>query len=304
MKLLIVRPKYGLCNQLLSISRGIICAIISKRDIYFHNFQIDYRDENNLCDFNDIIDTDHLKKMISDLNITLQLDFDISLSKKIIVEPYTQTSIIKDFIPYLLNASNTNKLYLDIDNPLSMNIPREYLLLTNYINNNIKFTDNFINSAKNIRYDLKLNNYICLHLRLEDDSLNFIFENKKYDMTFEYMNNIYKQKYIEEIEKIKNLNHPIYICTSLITEKNINNDFYTHIKNKYNLLDKHDIKNHYFDKNIREMNAIIDFLIAKDSDYFIGSDWSSFSNFLYENHKNYKKNTYLIDIWQTLCKPI
>ena len=56
-KILIIRPKYGLCNQLKSISKGIIFAIISKRDIFFDKFQLDFRDENNSCNFNDIIDT-------------------------------------------------------------------------------------------------------------------------------------------------------------------------------------------------------------------------------------------------------
>ena len=34
-KYLIIRPKYGLCNQIYSISKGIIFGIISNRDIIF-----------------------------------------------------------------------------------------------------------------------------------------------------------------------------------------------------------------------------------------------------------------------------
>jgi hypothetical protein len=40
-KFLIIRPKYGLCNQLLSISKGIIFGIISNRDVIYSNFQLD-----------------------------------------------------------------------------------------------------------------------------------------------------------------------------------------------------------------------------------------------------------------------
>ena len=40
-KFLVVRPKYGLCNQIYCISKGIIFGLISNRDVIFSKFQLD-----------------------------------------------------------------------------------------------------------------------------------------------------------------------------------------------------------------------------------------------------------------------
>ena len=63
-KFLIIRPKYGLCNQLYSISKGIILGIISNRDIIFNGFQLDYRNAENICNFNEIIDINNLQYLL------------------------------------------------------------------------------------------------------------------------------------------------------------------------------------------------------------------------------------------------
>lgn len=296
MKYLIIRPKYGLCNQLYSISKGIIYALISSRDIIFSHFQMDYRLENNTCNFEDIIDIDHLQNIINKKNLKIKINSmnNITNSKKIIKSNDEKISDITDFIPLLLNDINSEIEYLDVDNPISATIPFEYKRLENYINIHIKFTDYYINLANNIKNIFHLNNYTCLHLRLENDSLDFIksFNN---ELSIEEVNEIYKKKYIEEIEKIYDINKQIYVCTSLGINDNINNNFYEEIKKKYNLIDK----NKYIDisNNYREVYAIIDYIIAKDSSMFIGSDWSSFSIYIYNNHSYYNKSYKLIDIW-------
>ena len=81
----------------------------------------------------------------------------------------------------------------------------------------------------------------------------------------------------------------------------VNNDFYVELKEKYNILDKNDIIKVY-NNNCREIYGILDFIIAKDSNKFIGCDWSSFSIYIYESHVNSKKDTSLIDIWSTVVK--
>jgi hypothetical protein len=296
MKYLIVRPKYGLCNQLYSISKGIIFGLISSRDVIFSNFQMDYRMENNTCNFENIIDIEHLQNIIDkkNLNINIQSNNNINNSIKIKTNSNINISDLKDFIPLLLNKDNSSVQYLDIDNPISANIPFEYQRLEYYINIHIKFTDHYINLANNIKKIYNLNNYVCIHLRLEDDSLNFIKSFNK-DLSIEQINNIYKKKYIDQIEKIYDKNKKIYVCTSLCINDNINNNFYKEIKEKYNLIDK----NEYIDinNNYREIYAIIDYIIAKDSYMFIGSDWSSFSIYIYHNHSYYNKPYKLIDIW-------
>jgi hypothetical protein len=83
--------------------------------------------------------------------------------------------------------------------------------------------------------------------------------------------------------------------------ENINNEFYKNLKTKYNIIDKNDIIK-VNENECREIYGIIDFIIAQDSLYFCGSDWSSFSIFIYFNHKKSKKDARLINIWETLDK--
>ena len=167
----------------------------------------------------------------------------------------------------------------------------------NYINLNIKFSDKYINIANNIKNMLNIKTYGSIHLRLEDDGINFIKNLKNLD--FESVNNMCKQKYINELDNITNKFDGTYVCTSLIINENVNNDFYKELKIKYNLIDKNDIINIIDIKNdCREIYGIIDFLIAKDSIFFIGIDWSSFSLYVYNNHVAFSKYTKIINTLQ------
>jgi hypothetical protein len=310
-KFLVITPKYGLCNQLLSISKGIIFGLITNRNVIFTSFQLDYRNVNNTCDFHDIIDIEHLKKIIIKNNIDVNI-YSLRIDcKKVITNTDTPISYIKEFIPILMNDYNINEKYLDIENPISSVFPIEYNNIYNIININLKFNDKFINIANTIKNNLNLINYSVIHLRLEDDSINFLKNNSK--KSFEEINEIYIKKYIKEIDliKSKNSNNPIYICSSLIIDNNVNNNFYKDLKKKYNLIDKNDyIKlinididiDIDIDEKCREINAIIDFIIAKDGIYFVGSDWSSFSMYLYNHYHNINKACFLINIWDTIVK--
>jgi len=302
-KILIIRPKYGLCNQLKSISKGIIFAIISNRDIFFDKFQLDYRDENNSCDFKEIIDINHLQQIILNNNLSVKILESLPNSnqwKKIITYSNENISMIKNFIPLLKNNENDSHFFLDIDNPISSDIPNEYEKILQIIDLNLKFSDKYIKIANDIKKQLNLNNnYISIHLRLEDDALNFI---KNIDSNFllNLVNEVYKEKYLNAIGEALCEGMPIYVCTSLSIDNNSNNDFYKEIKDKYKLIDKNNLINIDSSKKCdsREIYGIIDFIIAKDAKYFIGCDWSSFSIYLEQHHKNKNNFTKLIDIYK------
>jgi len=302
-KYLIVRPKYGLCNQLYSISKGIIFGLISDRDIFFSSFQIDYRNENNLCEFHNIIDIIHLQKILDRYKINIKIFSDMNIiGKKIITGDDSNISLIKDFVPLLLNENNINEQFLDIDNPISAIIPDEYSKLQYYIDLNIKFIQKFINIADEITNKLNLKNYCCIHLRLEDDAIKHMKDLSNKDFDIEVFNNICKKKYLNELDDLKVLNVKIYICTSLIIDKHFNNDFYLDIKDKYNLIDKNNIVDIDSECDCREIYGIIDFIIAKNSLFFIGTDWSSFSLYLYNTHKYNKKGAKMINVWEDISK--
>ena len=307
-KFLIIRPKSGLCNQLYSISKGIILGIISNRDIIFNGFQLDYRNIENICNFNEIIDINFLQYLLdrSNLNLKVYADIDIE-SKKIITNSTIEISYIKDFIPLLFESENLNEKYLDIDNPISFNIPSEYENIIKYIDFNIKFTEKYINLSNKIKKLLSLNNYICLHLRLENDAINYIYDmhikDNKETVDKNYVNQKCKEFFTNEIIKLNSFKNDskIYICTSLIIDNNDNNQYYLELKNNYNLIDKNDIiqlPEINEACNCREIYAIIDFLIAKDSSYFVGTDWSSFSIYIYWNHIYSNKDANMIKLWE------
>jgi hypothetical protein len=299
-KYLVVRPKYGLCNQLYSISKGIIIGILSKRNVIFSNFQMDFRYEDNLCNFEDVIDMIHLQNILDDKYIEIKVfaNNDIKDIPKINTHGITEKiPYIKDFIDLLFKEDNIKEEYLDIDNPISAQIPTIYHELEKHINAHIKFTNKYIQLANNVKKCLNLTNYNCIHIRLEDDSINYM-KNMCNTVCLDIVNDIYKNKYIDQLNILSQTNKNIYTCTGLGINNNINNQFYEELKEKYKLLDKNmyiDIQNNY-----RELFAIIDYIIATDSEEFIGSDWSSFSLYIYNHHILNNKKAYLIDIWKTV----
>ena len=306
-KILIISPKYGLCNQLSSISKGIIYAFLSNRNIIFNGFQLDYRDSNSLVDFHEIIDIKELQKTINkyNLNITVESNRNI-FGKKIYTHDDTDISHISDFIPFLFHENNIDIDILDIGNPISSVIPMEHMKLQNLIESEIKFNLKYRLIAYNIIKQLELKNYICIHLRLEDDAINYMKIKKGYtNVDIEPINDFYKKKYIESLENLKKMNtynKKIYICTSLGIDENVNNNFYEYIKEHYNLIDKTKIMNinTLRERQCREIYAVIDFIIAKESDYFIGIDWSSFSLQIYNSHVQNGKCAELINMWSEI----
>ena len=138
---------------------------------------------------------------------------------------------------------------------------------------------------------------------MEDDAIDFIEKKMNMD-NVELINDIYKQTYIQELERLFKLDLNIYVCTSLCMFENKNNLFYKIIKKKYNLIDKNDIIKNYDlnndlnnEYNQRELYGIVDYIIALDSEYFTGCDWSSFSIAIKNNHMHDNKMYNLLNIW-------
>jgi len=308
--ILIIKPRYGLCNQLSSISKGIIYGYLTNRDIIFNGFQLDYRHDDNLFDFDEVINIDDLQKTINKYNLNINISSNRNIiGTKIYTENEKDISHIKDFIPYLFYENNLKEHILDIGNPISSKIPIEYMKIQTAIEGEINFSIKYNLLANNIIQSMKLEDYICLHLRIEDDAINYMKILKGYtNIDIISINSIYKNKYLERLEFLKNnkivSNQMIYVCTSLGIDENLNNDFYKDIKKEYGLIDKTDIMNIDIleDCKCREIYAIIDFIIAKKSSHFIGVDWSSFSLQIYNSHLTHNKLAELINIWSEINK--
>lgn len=306
-KIFILEPRAGLCNQLNCIAIGIVLGILYDRNIYFNGFQIDYMNENVLTSFTNIIDMNNLNNIIinNNLNVKILDSINVNIDDVPILYSNEQINNIKDIYSYLGSTSNINEEILNIKNPISTYIPNEVQNFFNYMKLNIKFNKKFIDIANSIIEKNELEDFCCIHLRIEDDALEFAQE-KFNNLDKDIINDIHKQLYINEIEKVCNLETKIYICTSLNIFNNKNNLFYKVIKKQYNLIDKNDIiKNiELYDNNFnqRELYGIIDYLVAIRSKYFIGCDWSSFSIAIKNNHELSNKDYNLINIWDECSK--
>jgi hypothetical protein len=301
--ILIINLTSGLCNQLNTIAKSIILAEIFDRNIYFKSFQIHYNSNDNKLDFNEIINIDKLQENINKLKLNVKIHKSLNINPTEIIKLNSNNQkyeYIKDYISLITLQKNVK--YLNIECPISALIPEKYKEILDNIVLDIHFTDKFIHFASRIKETFNLNNYICVHLRMEDDCLNYMSSLLK-NLSLKEIENIYKDIYTKEFEKLSKYNVKIYICTSLGIYENNNNQFYKELKKKYNLIDKNDLllsidleNNNY---KCRELYGIIDYLVAKDSTYFVGCDWSSFSILLYNSHMFHIKNTTLLNLWNS-----
>jgi len=301
-KYLIITPQNGLCNQLIAIPKGIILGLISKRNVIFKSFQLDYRDFNSKCEFHKIIDINYLQEKLYENNIIIKIssDYNINGTKIYLNNTTEEIPNIKNFAPYLFLDKNIDVQYLDVNCPISFEVPLQYNNIFNTINANIKFEKYYNDIADELKKKLNLQYFTALHLRLEDDAINFM-KDMNNNITLEEVDSVCKKLYIEHFDYLKSINCKIYVCSSLGISENKNNEYYKELKNKYDIIDKNDIIN-VSENNCREIYGIIDFLIAQDALYFIGCDWSSFSFYLHYIFQNNHKDTILLQIWETIKK--
>jgi hypothetical protein len=314
----IITPRGGLCNQLTSIIKGILLGIKYNRNVYIDGFQIDYN-KKELCKIEMILNIDKINNFlmengINNFKIITTLDehiinenanaksiFDgeIYLKYKIADLDYVKVSSLININDYI--EKNLDKEILCIGNVVSLQIYESFGYAWNDVNNlyhllsrNIVFNDVFYKLKTIIKTNLNLTEYVCIHLRIEDDCINYC-ATTLYNIDVEEYNNKLLLYYDNEI---KNISIPIYICSGIHNPNNkINFDYYQNLKNNNNLIyDKQNIYiDEYYSSN-RELIAIVDYLIALDGYQFIGNEFSSFSILIHNNYKFNNKDTKIFNI--------
>uniref|UniRef100_A0A6C0HD39 Polysaccharide pyruvyl transferase domain-containing protein n=1 Tax=viral metagenome TaxID=1070528 RepID=A0A6C0HD39_9ZZZZ len=281
----IVSPRFGLSNQLQSIVKGILLGIKYNRDVYFNKFQINVYN-NNLCDINDVIDISKTNEYLKTLDIKIKI-YD-KIDKNIIenIHEFLMPNVDYEKMAWINCINNEIEKSLDknviyLGNIVSLSIYDSFNDLVDDFNNlyykiyaNIVFNKKFYEIKDNIKKELHLINYSTTHLRIEDDAVNefYKFFNNSID---EYNNNLLS--FYDNA--VKNIKTPMYICSGILhygKERNYN--YYVNLIKNNNLLcdkSKSFINDYYL--NNRELLAIIDLLIAYDSESFIGHSVSSFS---------------------------
>lgn len=290
----IVKLFGGLCNQLQCIAKGILLGQKYDKDIYIDVFHKNVYD-NSKCLINEVLNITELNCMLTKLNININilktLDDDIVCNIKPLY------GVEYDKIPTLINLNdiielqeNQNTRYLDIGAPVSLCIYESFgLHFVDYSNTyhsitcNMPFHTKFYDLANTIKTQLNLTDYTCIHLRIEDDAIDYY--SSAFNIEKAVLTNALLQFYTNHVEK--NYDSRIYICTGLSYFKNTHNTFYKLLKTaNSNIVDKQDFKiDNYYTQN-RELLAIIDYIIAKDATKFVGWGFSSFSILLHVLHKN------------------
>jgi len=311
----IITPRFGLCNQLLCIANGIVIANKFNRDLIINKFQKNWNGNinENLCTIEDIIDIEKFNILLNNLQIKIKILSNID--NKII-----ESSDYIKFVPGNIHDCKNIINYINID----INITKSRLILGNIVSQEfndindvnlkdqikvqIPFNNLFYQIANNIKKELNLNNnYQSCHLRIEDDAI----------LCFSDILKINTKDYNTKLINFYNKNildcNKIYICSGLdlpnniansisilakkvdvpIYEKHLNYQYYKDLINNNNILVRNKINNEFISDH-RELNAIVDLLIAYDGSYFIGSGVSSFSLFIANYFRlNNKKNILL-----------
>jgi len=297
----IISPRIGLGNQIYTIVKGILLAIKYNRNIYIDKFQIDLN-SGRLCNINEILD---IKKINIFLQTIIKTNIEIldTIDENIINTisnyclpniDYTKISTITYINNYIEINSHMNIIYLG--NIVSLDLFQSFGYIwnvytdTNFyylLMNNISFHKKFYILKDKIKEELNLNNYNCVHLRIEDDAINHFYK-CYHNLTIEEYNNNLLKFYTTNMPT-QNIT---YICSGIINfDNNINLNYYNDLmKNNKLLCDKQNIVLDTYYTSNRELIAIVDLLLAFDSTYFIGYDFSSFTqlikcNFIFQNKK-------------------
>lgn len=303
----IISPRYGLCNQLKAIINGILLSIKYNRNLYIDKFQAHFKNDN-LVDINNILDIKEINnflehkiktpiRIIKTINPNITSNLDNFKLPNINYNNVADLSCINGNI-----ESNLDMEIIYLGNIISLDIQLSFGYLWDdysdkniyyFIMHNIKFNQIFYRLKDYIKQELKLTNFNCIHLRIEDDAINFF--SACYGLPIEKYNEKLIAFYENNINMLSQTQNNIYVCSGMLEFDNkINLHYYNGlIENNRLLCDKKNIKldDHYLHN--RELIAIIDLLIAYDSDFFVGSFISSFSQVI-KCHHTYNNKKFIL----------
>ena len=192
---------------------------------------------------------------------------------------YDKISTMNDISQYIDLCKQNDIIY--IGNVVSL--CNSNIDLYDTIMSNLTFCKHFHDMKDIIKKQLNLTSFNCVHLRIEDDAINYF--STCYNLTVGEYNDRLLSFYNKRFEPIRT-----YVCSGMLRfDNSINGKYYNSLMKNKTICDKSNIiiDEHYLSN--RELIAIIDLLIAYDSDNFIGCHISSFSRVIQQFFKC-KKN--------------
>lgn len=269
----------GLLNQFNHLINGITLAHFNKRNICNPSFLVNYNKLDSIL-FSEVIDMDHFNKLLTSLNFNTTIEFDEDFEKQEWVKKsYYNNLVLVDGIEHISSIlAQDDESYIDLGLLFAMytiyDPDLSHRRLSIY--KDMRFTQQYYDI---LNFCKTLLGEFCnvVHLRLEDDWIKACIVS--HGGTFEEISDRLIASYNQKMDDVFNPNDTIYIATHLLKSENKNNWIMEEIKKKY--------PNAVFtipwrDKfpNVtkgREIDALVDYMICRNAQKFIGLAASTFS---------------------------
>jgi hypothetical protein len=265
---------WGLFNQLISFINGLIIANQVNRHVYEPRFLVNY-DNLESIPISSIINIDQLNQILKLLNIDICVIKDDKPWIK--SKNHGSTTLISKSLAIVCeNIENQDSQYLDIGNTFNLELDKgEYLSkIEKELFYNIPFTSIFYDILDFCKENYLTNNYSAVHLRLEDDWIDFTKNGKDFNIHSENL----LSNYFKKMEDIFSSNDNIYLATHLLKLSHANNYMIDIIKLKYpNMVTNIPWRNNFNLHIGREIDALVDYIICINSEKFLATSGSTFS---------------------------
>jgi len=269
----------GLFNQLYSLVNAILLGHYTNRKILLTYFYPEYNTDEEIP-IGKIIDLSRLNLIISQLNLSTYVH-DVSTflghvkseidtcSKSCYYNPTKRSG---DLLQILAELSKDQGQILDLgdtfSNTLFSNMQSCQQLLIK-----IPFNNCFDPVVNHIKTKLGLTQYKSIHLRLEDDML------KSLSKWSSITGPIIYQGYLSELKLMIRDHEQIFVATHLTKSPNEMNSSFQHLRQIYPSI----VMSSGWRENFpsfykgRDIDALVDYLICRDAESFLGFSYSTFS---------------------------
>ena len=270
------------------------------RHIYDPHF-LPYYNNIEWIPLSQIIDIEHLNAMLDKFNYNTRIikDEEIGNQAWIKSKNYNKVCNSNNKLQILKDLSLEKQQYVDLGDVFSVSVDKD----SNTDNfelefyKNVKFVSGFQDALNYVKKHYLGTKYNVVHLRLEDDFVapfSSLFRNYSYT---EYTN-ILLNRYLELMDKMFLPTDKIYLATHLSKSHYENNYVINIIKQKYpNIVVSVPWREHILLPHGREIDAIVDFAIGRNSEKFIGMFASTFSILISKVNKARGKEAELVSLF-------
>ena len=278
---------WGLFNQLINLTNGLIIANQIRRHIFDPRFMISYNSLESIP-LSSIIDIGKFNEMLRFLGLDTQIIAQNSGSlpndKWIVSKSHSRTTRISTLYPTIcesLSRYECRKLDIGKTFNLTLEMPEYIRNIVQYIYGNLPLVPVFQDIINYCKILLR-NDYGAIHLRLEDDWIRHSIKhikNSKGKRKFRRQTRRLYKAYMGRMAKVFKSDDVIYVATHLLKSKNRNNNLMLEIRSKYpNMISNIDWRQKFKLPNGREIDALVDYMICINSNKFIGMSGSTFSS--------------------------